>query len=84
MSKKPVQFWFDMKEGDESFYEREGAVFRQRAGHDLELFGQSDGKFYPYTGDQHRVPYEATAVTLEEVRPYMDVPPVDYPEEKAP
>lgn len=64
----------------EVFYEREGAVFRQRDGQALEIFGQQSGKFFPYKGDAYRVPNEANEATLEDVRPYMDVAPVDYPE----
>ena len=63
----------------EVFYEREGAVFRRRDGQPLEIFGQQSGKFFPYKGDCYSVQNE-TEVTLDEVRPYMDVPPVDYPE----
>ena len=72
----------------EVFYEREGAVFRNRDGVPLEIFGQHSGKFSPYTGDSYRVleggPYGgASPVTLDEARVFMDAPPVDYPEQKA-
>ena len=55
---------------NEKFYEREGAVFRKREDHPLEIFGQQSGKFFPYTGDAYRVthggPYGgADVVTLE-------------------
>lgn len=71
----------------EVFYEREGAVFRARPGQPLEIFGQQSGKFSPYKGDAYRVehggPYGgADIVTLEQARKFMDVPPVDYPEEQ--
>lgn len=70
---------------NEKFYEREGAVFRKREDHPLEIFGQQSGKFFPYTGDAYRVthggPYGgADVVTLEQAREFMDVEPVDYPE----
>jgi hypothetical protein len=57
------------------YYEVEGAVFRERDRLPMELFGQKDGVWKPYTGDPFRVYRLSNEMTLEEVRPYMDVEP---------
>lgn len=56
------------------FFEVEGAVFRERGGK-LELFMQDTGNWSPYTGDAARVYRMSNPMSLEEVRPYMDVEP---------
>lgn len=66
-----------MSEADSSkFYEVEGAVFRKRPGVPMELFDQKSGEFEPYAGDESRVYGQSNPMSLEEVRPYMDVEPV--------
>lgn len=57
------------------YFEVEGAVFRKRSGVPLELFDQSNGKYRNYKGDPSRVYHLSNAMSLEEVRPYMDVEP---------
>ena len=59
----------------EKFYEVEGAVFRKRPGVPLEIFGQESGVFAPYKGDATRVFRLSNSMSLEEVRPYMEVEP---------
>ncbi|MDO3518145.1 hypothetical protein [Ralstonia pseudosolanacearum] len=57
------------------YFEVEGAVFRKRTGVPLELFDQKTGTYEPYTGDVFRIYRQSNPMSLEEVRPYMDVAP---------
>ena len=57
------------------YFEREGAVFRERDDAPMEIFYQDTGKWGPYTGDAFRVRHECNPMALEEVYPYMDVEP---------
>ena len=59
------------------YYEVEGAVFRSRNDVPLELFNQKTGKWGRYTGDSGRVFMQSNPMTLAQVRPYMDVEPVE-------
>lgn len=59
---------------EDRFFEVEGAVFRERAGK-MEVFLQDSGEFKPYEGDADRVRRLSNPMSLEEVRPYMDVEP---------
>lgn len=58
----------------DQFFEVEGAVFRERGGK-MEVFLQDSGAFKPYQGDADRVRRLSNPMSLEEVRPYMDVEP---------
>lgn len=57
------------------YYEVEGAVFRERPGADMEVFVNQTGEWEPYEGDEGRVLRMSNPMSLEEVRPYMDVEP---------
>lgn len=57
------------------FYEVEGAVFRKRPAVPLELFHQKKGTWGRYTGDVSRIYRQSNEMSLDEVRPYMDVEP---------
>ena len=57
---------------DVDYYEVEGAVLREVAGK-LELY-VGNGKYKPYTGDPDRIYRLSNPLTLDEVKPYMDVP----------
>lgn len=59
------------------YYEVEGAIFRQRSGVPLEIFNQKTGTFSRYQGSAGHVYSQSNEMTLEEVRPYMDVEPKD-------
>lgn len=59
---------------EDRFFEVESAVFRERAGK-MEVFLQDSGEFKPYEGDADRVRRLSNPMSLEEVRPYMDVEP---------
>lgn len=59
---------------EDRFYEVECAVFRERGGK-MEVFLQDSGEFKPYEGDADRVRRLSNPMTLDEVRPYMDVEP---------
>ena len=58
------------------FYEVEGAVFRKRSGMPMEVMDQKTGRFESYKGDSLRVLEKCHPMTVDEVRPYMDVAPV--------
>jgi hypothetical protein len=60
----------------QEFFEVEGAVFRKRSKLPLEIMDQKSGKFSSYSGDVFRVYDKSNPMSLEEVRPYMDVQPV--------
>lgn len=60
------------------YYEVECAVFRQEEGKLLEIMDQKTGEWRKYTGDIFRVFRNSNPMTLDEVRPYMDVDPKDY------
>lgn len=68
---------------DIQYFEVEGAVFRQQAGQDMEVFLNSSGKWGPYQGDANRVLRMSNPMSLEEVRPYMDRDPVDEAKQEA-
>lgn len=59
---------------EDRFFEVDCAVFRERGGK-MEVFLQDSGEFKPYDGDADRVRRLSNPMTLEEVRPYMDVEP---------
>jgi hypothetical protein len=58
---------------DEKYYEVEGAVLRESPPKPMELY-IGNGKWREYTGDIWRVYRQSNALTLDEVKPYMDVP----------
>lgn len=60
---------------DAKYYEVEGAVFRQRKGVPIEIFSQKSGEWKPYKGDASRVYGQSNPMSLDDVRPYMDVEP---------
>lgn len=55
-----------------NYYEVEGAVMREDDGKPMELY-HGNGKWVPYTGDAFRVYRQSNELTLDEVKPYMDV-----------
>lgn len=57
------------------YFEVEGAVFRKRTGVALELFNQKTGAWEAYTGDVFRIYRNSNPMSLDDVRPYMDVEP---------
>lgn len=57
------------------YYEVECAVFRQAPGMPLEIMSQKTGDWTPYQGDITRIYRNSHPLSLEEVRPYMDVDP---------
>lgn len=57
------------------YYEVECAVFRQKPGAELEVFVNQTGNWKRYEGDVTRVFRLSNPMSLEEVRPYMDVEP---------
>lgn len=57
------------------YFEVEGAVFRKRSGIALEIFDQKSGAWDEYQGDVFRIYRNSNPMSLEEVRPYMDVEP---------
>lgn len=59
------------------YYEVEDAVFRVRGTEPMELFNQKTGKWSRYTGDTFRIKMKSNPMILAEVRPYMDVEPVE-------
>jgi hypothetical protein len=63
----------------QEFFEVEGAVFRKVTAKPLEIMDQKTGRFESYTGDAFRVYRQSNPMSLEEVRPYMDVEPVLEP-----
>lgn len=56
----------------EQYYEVEGAVFRTVDNGPMEIYF-GDGKWNKYTGDADRVLRLSNPMTLEEVKPFMDV-----------
>lgn len=56
------------------YYEVEGAVMREDADEKkpMELY-VGGGKWKKYTGDEFRVYRQSNEMSLEEVKPYMDV-----------
>lgn len=57
------------------YFEVEGAVFRKRSGEALSVFNQKSGGWSAYSGDASRVYRQSNPMSLEEVRPHMDVEP---------
>lgn len=62
---------------DAKFYEVEGAVFRKRPAVPMEIFHQKKGTWGRYSGDPSRVYRMSNDMSLDEVRPYMDVEPLE-------
>lgn len=59
------------------YFEVEGAVFRKRSGEALEIFNQKYGSYEEYKGDRHRIYMKSNPMTFDEIRPYMDVEPIE-------
>ncbi len=55
------------------YYEVEGAVFRKPAEKPMEVYFDGQG-WTKYKGDDSRIYRMSHVLTLEEVKPYMDVP----------